>query len=66
MDGIMYYLVDPHGKVYVKVDAESFADVEFGLIETEYQEYRFDLSTRRLLVDRATLRARTRSAFSRC
>ena len=55
MDGIMYY-VDPYGKVYVKVDAESFAEVarEFGLLETECQEYRFDLSTRRMLVDRAT------------
>jgi hypothetical protein len=56
MDGTMYYLVDPRGKVYVKVNAQSFAEVarEFGLIETECQEYRFDLSTRRLLVDRAT------------
>jgi hypothetical protein len=56
MDGSMHYLVDPRGKVYVKVDAESFAEValEFGLSETECQEYRFDLSTRRLLVDRAT------------
>ena len=56
MDGIIYYLVDPYGTVHVKVDAASFAEVarEFGLLETECQEYRFDLSTRQLLVDRAT------------
>jgi len=56
MDGIMYYLVDPHGKVHVKPGAHSFAEVarEFGLTEGECEEYRFDLSTRRLLVDRAT------------
>jgi hypothetical protein len=56
MDAILYYLVDPHGKVYVKHEAQSFAEVarEFGLTESTCQEYRFDLSTRRLLVDRAT------------
>lgn len=56
MDATLYYLVDAHGKVYAKVGAESFADVarEFGLIERECQEYRFDLSSRRLIVDRAT------------
>jgi hypothetical protein len=52
----MYYLVDPRGKVHVKLGAESFAEVahEFDLTESECQEYRFDLSTRRLIVDRAT------------
>ena len=56
MDTMMFYLVDPHGKVYVKLGAQAFAAVarEFGLSESECQEYRFDLSTRRLIVDRAT------------
>jgi hypothetical protein len=56
MDAMMYYLVDPHAKLYVKLGAESFADVarEFGLTENECQEYRFDFSTRRLIVERAT------------
>lgn len=56
MDDTMYCLVDPHGKVYVKHGAGSFADVahEFGLTESHCQEYRFDLTTRRLQVCRAT------------
>ena len=56
MDAILYYLVDPDGKVYVKHEAQSFAEVAraFGLTESRCQEYRFDLSSRRLLVDRAT------------
>ncbi len=56
MDPVIYYLVDPRDTVYVKLGAQSFAEVarEFGLTESECQEYRFDLSTRRLVVDRAT------------
>jgi hypothetical protein len=56
MDAIFYCLVDPHGKVYVKLEARSFAEVarEFCLTESECEEYRFDLSARRVLVDRAT------------
>ena len=56
VDAMMYYLVDPHGEVYAKVGAQSFADLarECGVVEPECQEYRFDLSSRRLIVDRAT------------
>jgi hypothetical protein len=52
----MYCLVDPHGTVYVKAAAESYAEVarEFGLIESECHEFRFDLAARRFLVDRGS------------
>lgn len=54
MDGTMYCLVDAQGKVYVKGGAQTHADLadEFGLNERECREYRFDLTTRRLLTDR--------------
>ncbi len=53
---VILYLVDPDGKVYVKLGGESFADVarELGLTESKCQEYRFDFSSRRLIVERAT------------
>jgi hypothetical protein len=56
MGGTLYCLVDGSGKVYVKDGAESHADVaaSFGLNEAECQLYRFDLTDRRLLSDRAT------------
>ena len=56
MDDTMYCLVDRQGTVHVRAGAASFGDVarEYGLDEAECQEYRFDFSTRRLLVDRAT------------
>lgn len=53
MDAILYYLVDPHGKVYVKHEAQSFAEVarEFGLTESTCQEYRLDVPEYRRLVE---------------
>ena len=53
---VILYLVDPDGKVHVKLGGVSFADVarEFVLTEIKCQEYRFDFSTRRLIVERAT------------
>ena len=56
MDAMMYCLVDPHGTVYVKPAAESYADVarEFGLAEVECHAYRFDLAARQILVDRGS------------
>ncbi len=52
----MYCLVDQQGKVYVKDGADSYADVaaEWGLIESDCGEYRFNLTTRRLFADRPT------------
>jgi hypothetical protein len=56
MDTNMYCLVDARGNVYVKDGAESFDDValEHGLAESECQECRFDLATRRLFVEQST------------
>jgi len=56
VNAFMHYLVDPRGMVHVKLGAQSFTEVarEFGLTESECQEYRFDLANRQLLVDRAT------------
>ena len=56
MDGTIYCLVDARGSVYAKDGAESHADVaaHFGLNKRDCQQYRFDLTDRRLLVDRAT------------
>jgi hypothetical protein len=56
MDGTIYCLVDTSGTVYVKDFAESHADVaaHFALNESDCQQYRFDLTDRRLLTDRAT------------
>lgn len=56
MDGTMYCLVDPRGDVRATLDAASFDDAarQFGVDEGACQEYRFDLVTRQLLVDRAT------------
>lgn len=50
MDAIIFYLVDADGKVHGRVGAEPFAEVapERGPTETGDQEYRFDLSIRRL------------------
>jgi hypothetical protein len=56
MVAIIYCLVDTDGKVHVKPDAESYAEVarEFGLNRQKCYEYRFDLVTRRFLVDRGS------------
>ncbi len=56
MDSAIYCLVDPKGKPYVKDGAASYADVAatYGLVENEWNEYRFDLTTRRLIADRTT------------
>src|SRR5512145_637225 len=56
MDAIMYCLVDADGKVHVKPGAESYGEVarEFGLSRQKCYEYRFDLATRRFLVDRGS------------
>jgi hypothetical protein len=56
MDGTIYCLVDTSDKVYAKDFAESHADVaaHFALNESDCQQYRFDLTDRRLLTDRAT------------
>lgn len=56
MDATIYCLVDSSGKVHLKAGAGSYADVAAagGLDESECQQYRFDLATRRLLTDRAT------------
>ena len=56
MDDMVYCVVDGNGKVYAKDGAESHADVaaSFGLNEAECQLYRFDLTDREVLPDRAT------------
>jgi hypothetical protein len=56
MDATIYCLVDSNGRVHLKDGARSYADVAAtdGLNESECQQYRFDLATRRLLTDRAT------------
>jgi hypothetical protein len=56
MGDTIYCLVDANGRVYTKDGAESYAEVvaSFGLNESECQQYRFDLTNRRLLVDRGT------------
>ena len=54
MDCNIYCLVDAGGHVYVKDGAASYSDVaaNFGLELHACDTYRFDLATRRLLVDR--------------
>jgi len=54
MDGTIYCLVDTGGKVYVKDGAESYADVaaDCELDEHACQKFRFNLTNRRLVVDR--------------
>ena len=54
MEGTIYCLVDTAGTVHVKDGAESYADVAAGcgLHDEECEEYRFDLTNRRLLTDR--------------
>jgi hypothetical protein len=54
MDRTLFCLVDRGGRIYVKEDAESYAEVaaSFGLDERACQQYRFDFATRQLLVDR--------------
>lgn len=56
MDSNIYCLVDPRGHVYVKDGAASHSDVaaSFGLDALQCGTYRYDLSARRLLVDRGT------------
>lgn len=56
MDGTIYCLVDARGNVYSKDGADSHSSVaaEFGLNERECHCYRFDLTSRRLVADRAT------------
>ncbi len=53
---MLYCLVDPQGGVHSFLDAVSFHDAaeQVGLDERACQEYRFDLTTRQLLVDRGT------------
>lgn len=57
MGGTIFCLVDATGGVYTKDGAASYAEVvaSFGLNERECQKYRFDLTSRRVLVDRGTL-----------
>ncbi len=58
MDDALRYLVDGAGRIYTKDDADSYEDVavQHGLDERSCQEFRFDLTTRQLRVDRgATL-----------
>jgi hypothetical protein len=52
----IYCLVDDRGQVYVKDGAESHAEIaaDVGLDEAACQAYRFDLTDRRLLIDRGT------------
>ena len=54
MDSTIYCLVDSGGKVYVKDGAESYADVaaDGELDEDACQNYRFDLTNRRVVIDR--------------
>jgi hypothetical protein len=56
MEDTIRCLVDTTGYVYVMDTAESYAEVaaRFGLDERVCEEYRFDLETRRVLVDRGT------------
>jgi hypothetical protein len=55
MPRTMYCLTDAGGHIYTKDGAESYADVatEFGLDERVCRQYRWDLTNRRRLVDRA-------------
>lgn len=55
METAIFCLVDTDGHVYVQDGARSYADVAAGLgmDETECQKYRFDLTARQFLVDRA-------------
>jgi hypothetical protein len=56
MGDAIYCLVDGSGRVFTKDRAESYAEVaaSCGLDEHESQKYRFDLTSRRFLVDRGT------------
>ena len=56
MDANIYCLVDASGRVYVKDGADSHSAVaeNLGLDEEACDAYRFDLSTRHLLVDRGS------------
>jgi hypothetical protein len=54
MPRTLYCLTDAGGHIYTKDGAESYTDVatEFGLDECACQQYRWDLTNRRRLVDR--------------
>src|SRR5438105_12519537 len=56
MGDTIYCLVDATGSVYTKDGAESYAEVAASseLNEGGCQKYRFDLTSRRVLVDRET------------
>jgi hypothetical protein len=56
MGEAIYCLVDGSGRMFTKERAESYAEVaaSYGLNEHETQKYRFDLTSRRFLVDRGT------------
>jgi hypothetical protein len=56
MEDIIRCLVDPAGHVYAMDGTESYTQMaaQFGLDEPLCHEFRFDLETRRLLVDRGT------------
>jgi len=56
MGDMIRCLVDTTGDVFAGDAADSYAEVaaQFGLDEQVCEEYRFDLETRRLLVDRGT------------
>lgn len=58
MNRVIYCLVDVNGNVYAKDGAGSYAEVaaEFGLNENECRQCRFDLTTRRQIVDRGQRR----------
>ena len=54
MEATIYCLVDGTGTVYEKAGAESFSEIaaNFGLDERACTPYRFDLTNRRLFMDR--------------
>ena len=56
MEATIFCLVDVGGRAHVKDGAESYADVAAacGLDDKTCQQYRFDLSDRRLLTDRGS------------
>jgi hypothetical protein len=56
MEDTIHCLVDAAGRVYADDGAQSYGEIAagFGLDEAGCQEYRFDLTTRRLVIDRGT------------
>jgi len=56
MEHMLHCLVDRGGRVYVAAIAQSYGDVaaQFGLDEATCDEYRFDLETRSIRVDKGS------------